>query len=71
MDPILGSAAIQAGAQVGGGLLTMIGQRKREERAMQNQQKLMGLQFSNQMKLNEQGQRLQMDTWEKLTILVR
>ena len=65
MDPILGAAAIQAGAQVGGGLLTMMGQRKREERAMQNQQKLMGLQFSNQMKLNEQGQRLQMDTWEK------
>ena len=45
MDPILGAAAIQAGAQVGGGLLTMIGQRKREERAMQNQQKLMGLQL--------------------------
>ena len=65
MDPIVGAAAIQAGAQVGGGLLTMMGQRKREERAMQNQQKLMGLQFSNQKKLNEQGQRLQMDTWEK------
>lgn len=65
MDPVLGAAAIQAGAQVGGGLLTMIGQRKREERAMQNQEKLMGLQFSNQMKLNEQGQKIQLDTWEK------
>ena len=65
MDPILAAAAIQTGAQVGGGLLTMIGQRKREERAMQNQEKLMGLQLRNQMQLNEQGQRIQQETWEK------
>ena len=65
MDPIVGAAAIQAGAQVGGGLLTMIGQRKREERAMQNQEKLMGLQLRNQMQLNQQGQKIQQETWEK------
>ena len=65
MDPTLAAAAIQTGAQVGGGLLTMIGQRKREERAMQNQEKLMGLQLRNQAQLNEQGQRIQQETWEK------
>lgn len=65
MDPIVGAAAIQAGAQVGGGLLTMLGQKKREARAVENQQKLMGLQMRNQMALNEQGQKIQQETWEK------
>ena len=64
INPPVAAAGIQAGAQVGGGILSMIGQRKREERAMKNQQKLMGLQMRNQMTLNEQGQKLQMDTWE-------
>ena len=64
INPTVAAAGIQAGAQVGGGILSMIGQRKREERAMKNQQKLMGLQMRNQMTLNEQGQKLQMDTWE-------
>ena len=64
MDPIVGAAAIQAGTQIGGGLLSMLGQRKREERAVQNQERLMGLQMRNQMQLNQQGQKIQQETWE-------
>lgn len=65
MEPVVGAAAIQAGAQVGGGLLTMIGQKKREQRALDNQKQLMDLQMKNQMKLNLQGQQIQQETWEK------
>lgn len=64
MGPIIGAAAIQAGAQLGSGLLTMIGQKKREQRALANQKQLMDLQMQNQMKLNLQGQKIQQETWE-------
>lgn len=49
----------------GTGIISMLGQRKREQRAMQNQQKLMGLQFEHQQALNKQGSELQYDMWKK------
>ena len=64
MEPVTAAAAIQGAAQVGGGLLTMIGQKKREQRAMKNQMKLMDLQKQHQMQLNLQGQKIQQETWE-------
>lgn len=45
--------------------ISMIGQRAREKRAFENQKELMNLQNKNQMGLNEQGQQLQMKTWEQ------
>ena len=39
---------IGAGASTGGGLLGMIGQRRRERRAVRNQQRLMDHQMGNQ-----------------------
>ena len=53
------------GAAIGaaGGALGMIGQKKREERQMGYQKDLMGLQYRNQQKLNEQGHELQMKAW--------
>jgi len=59
------SGGLGAAATLGTGLLGMIGQRARERRAMANQRELMDLQFQNQQALNEQGQQLQLDTWEK------
>ena len=56
---------IGAGAGVITSVLGMLGQKKREKRAMQNQRELMDLQTRNQMNLNEQGQKLQMKTWEE------
>lgn len=67
------------GINLGGALATatsLIGQRKREQRAMANQQKLMGVQLGHQQQLNteayerqrllnEQAQSLQMKTWEQ------
>lgn len=50
---------------VGTGLLGMIGQRARERRAVKNQEHLMGVQLKNQQVLNEQGNELQMDMWNK------
>lgn len=55
---------ISAGTTTAGGLLSMIGQKKREKRAMKNQEKLMGIQLFNQMKLNEQGAALQQQQWK-------
>jgi hypothetical protein len=49
----------------GTGLISMIGQRKREERAMANQRSLMNHQMNNQWALNKQGQDLQFEMWKK------
>lgn len=56
---------INAGAGIATGALGMIGQRARENRAMDNQKKLMGIQFENQQRLNKQGQELAMQTWKE------
>jgi len=64
MNPQVAAAAIQGAAQVGGGVLTMIGQKKREKRAMDNQKDLMNLQMRNQMQLDKHGQQIQQETWE-------
>ena len=60
----IGSAAIGAGASIGGQSIGMIGQRKRENRAVNNQMKLMDVQMQNQMTLNRQGQDIQMENWK-------
>ena len=57
----IGSAGIGAAT----GILSMLGQKGREKRAMKNQQKLMGVQFQNQKDLNLQGHDLQFDMWKK------
>ncbi len=46
-----------------GGLLGMIGQGRRAEKQHNRQKELMGIQLKNQQELNEQGQKLQMKTW--------
>ena len=65
IDPITGSALISGGSQVGNSIISMIGQRRREQRAMNNQIRLMDIQARNQQMLNEHGQRLQLKTWEQ------
>ncbi len=55
--------AAAAGAATG--VIGMIGQKKRNRRAMDQQKELMGVQFENQQRLNEQGHKLQMETWKK------
>lgn len=54
-----------AGAAIGAGvgLIGMLGQKKREKRAVQNQKTLMDWQMKNQKHLNEQGHELQMKAW--------
>jgi transposase len=61
----IAAAGIMAGAQVGGGLLGMIGQRKREERSFAHTKELMELQQQHQKELDEYGQQLQMKTWQE------
>ena len=57
----LGNAAIgQAGA-----ILGMIGQNERARKQHNRQKELMGIQFQNQGKLNQQGSDLQYDMWKK------
>lgn len=56
---------ITGGASLVGDTIGMIGQNAREKRAMQNQQKLMGIQTENQMKLNKQGFELQKAMWNE------
>jgi hypothetical protein len=56
---------IGAAAGAATGLISMLGQRKREKRALKNQKDLMGLQFRNQQALNKQGHQLQLDMWKK------
>lgn len=57
--------AASAGIGATTAMLSMIGQRKREDRAMENQKELMGLQFGHQQKLNKQGSDLQYQMWKK------
>jgi hypothetical protein len=52
-----------AGAGLAGGVLGMIGQGKRAKKAHNRNKELMGIQFDNQQKLNQQGHELQMKTW--------
>ena len=59
------SSGISAAGQMASGVLGMIGQKKREERAVANQKKLMEVQFQHQKQLNKYGQELQLETWEK------
>ena len=49
-----GQQWLGAGIGAGAGALSMLGQKQREKRAMQNQEKLMGIQFGNQSALNDQ-----------------
>ena len=58
------ATALVGGLQTGMGITQMIGQRRRERRAMENQIRLMDIQQQNQMELNRQGQQLQQETWE-------
>lgn len=48
-----------------GGIIGMVGQRKREKRAMNNQKELMDIQHRNQQKLNQQGFDLQKRMWDE------
>ena len=64
MEPIT-AAIIGAGAQSANSLVQMIGQRRRERRAVRNQQHLMDIHQIHQQQLNKQGHDLQMDTWNK------
>lgn len=57
---MIGSAAI-GGAT---GLLGGIGQKRREQRAMDNQKELMGIQFRRQQELNQQGKDLALQQWK-------
>lgn len=50
---------------VGTGLLGMIGAGRRARKAHARNKEMMGIQFANQLALNEQGQRLQMQTWRE------
>lgn len=59
-----GSSLLGIGTGVAGGLLSMIGQKKREKRSNQNTKDLMDKQMSNQMRLNEQGKNLSMELWK-------
>jgi len=61
---MIGASLISAGASTGGGLLGMIGAKKREQRQKENQKELMDYQTQNQMRLNQQGHQLQMDMWK-------
>lgn len=56
---------IAGGASLIGDAIGMIGQKKRENRALKNQTKLMGIQKKNQMELNEQGYDLQKRMWDE------
>ena len=55
----------QTAIGLGSGLIGMLGQNRRERRAMENQETLMGIQSRNQMRLNQQGADLQYDMWKK------
>ena len=55
---------VSAGIGAASGMLGMIGQKKREKRALNNQKELMGLQHKNQRNLNQQGHDLGKEMWE-------
>jgi hypothetical protein len=60
-----GDGLVQAGAGAATGLISMIGQKKRSERAHNRNLEYMDVQRQNQEALNRQGHRLQMDMWNK------
>lgn len=62
-SPWAGIAPAAAGAATG--IISMLGQRQREKRALKNQEKLMGVQFANQQALNQQGHDLQLQMWKQ------
>lgn len=55
----------QAATGLGTGILGMIGAGRRAKKQHRRQKELMGIQFANQQALNEQGQKLQMQTWRE------
>lgn len=59
------NGAASAGIGAATGILSMIGQRERENRAMENQKELMGIQLGHQQRLNKQGADLQYEMWKK------
>lgn len=65
MEQSTKAAVINAAGNAASGILGMFGQRKREKRAMANQQQLMQDQQRNQMQLNQQGHDLQMQMWKE------
>lgn len=64
MEASTTNALISAGGNLAGGLIGMVGQRKREKRAMNNQKQLMDIQARNQKQLNQHGHDLQKDMWD-------
>jgi len=54
-----------AAAHTATGVLGMIGQRKREQRAVKNTEHLMDVQQRNQIQLDKYGQEIQLNTWKK------
>ena len=52
------AAGTAAAGQIGSQFLGLIGQKKREKRAMANTRELMGIQFKNQKELDKYGQRI-------------
>lgn len=61
----IGSGWIAPAAGLAGGLISMIGAKKRAERQFMQQKELMGLQRYNQGYLNQQGFDLQKRMWEE------
>ena len=57
--------AANMGASAVGGAIGMIGEGARYRRNMKGQKNLMDIQQQNQMALNQQGHKLQMDMWKK------
>ena len=57
------AAGTAAAGQIGSGFLGLIGQKKREKRAMANTRELMDIQFKPK-ELDKYGQQLQLETWE-------
>lgn len=60
MNPFIG-----IGAGVATGVAGGIGQRRRENRQMNNQRRLMDIQFGNQQALNQQAHDLNFEMWQK------
>lgn len=56
---------LSAGSTIANAAIGMIGQRKREKRAMNNQKQLMDIQHKNQRELNQQGFDLQKRMWDE------
>lgn len=56
---------LSAGSTIANATIGMIGQRKREKRAMNNQKQLMDIQHKNQRELNQQGFDLQKRMWDE------